>query len=81
MMSQANLPISFWGNVWLSVAYIPSKLSSKSVLFTLYELWTGYIRIDSFKTIGVCKLCSYDFTTLQKLDPKSKKYIFIRYSE
>ena len=41
MMAQANLPIFFWGDVLLTVAYILNQVPSKSVSSTLYELWTG----------------------------------------
>ena len=41
MMAQTNLPISFWGDVLLTVAYILNKVASKSVSSTLYELCTG----------------------------------------
>lgn len=40
MMGQINLPISFWGDVLLTVAYILNQMPSKSVSSTPYELWT-----------------------------------------
>jgi len=41
MMAQANLPISFWGDGLLIVAYILNHVPSKSVSSTPYELWNG----------------------------------------
>ena len=41
MMAQANLPISFWGDALLTVAYILNRVPSKSVPTTQYELWTS----------------------------------------
>ena len=38
MMAQANLPITFWGNVLLTTAYALNRVPSKSVTSTLYEL-------------------------------------------
>jgi len=41
MMTQANLPISFWGDTLLTTVYILNRVPSKSVLSTPYELWNG----------------------------------------
>ncbi|KAL0316519.1 UNVERIFIED_CONTAM: Retrovirus-related Pol polyprotein from transposon TNT 1-94 [Sesamum radiatum] len=41
MMAQANLPISFWGDAILTVAYILNRVPSKSIPSTPYELWHG----------------------------------------
>ena len=38
-MAQTNLPISFWGNVLLTAAYILNRMPFKSVPSTPYELW------------------------------------------
>ena len=73
MMAQANLPISFWGDALLKVAYIlnkvPSKLVSSTPIFNDLRPWgcAAYIK-DRFSKFG-------------KLSPKENKSIFIRYSE
>ena len=41
-MAQANLPISYWGDVFLTIAYVLNRVPSKSVTSTPYELWTGH---------------------------------------
>ena len=41
MMAHANLPISFWGDVLLTAAYILNRVPSKSIPVTSYELWFG----------------------------------------
>ena len=41
MMAQANLPISFWGDALLTVAYVLNRVHSKSVPSTPYELWNS----------------------------------------
>jgi transposase InsO family protein len=41
MMTQANLPISFWGDTLLTAVYILNRVPSKSVSSTPYELWNG----------------------------------------
>ena len=41
MMVQANLPILYWGDALLTVAYIHNYVPTNSVISTPYELWTG----------------------------------------
>ena len=41
MMAQANLPIFFWGDALLTVAYILNRVLSKSVPSIPYELWNS----------------------------------------
>ena len=41
IMAQANLPISYWGDVLLTATYVLYRMLSKSVTSTPYELWTG----------------------------------------
>jgi hypothetical protein len=41
MMAQENLPISYWGDAFLTGAYILNRVPSKSVPSTPYESWTG----------------------------------------
>ena len=41
MMAQSNLPISYWGDVLLTIAYILNRVPLKSISSTSYELWTG----------------------------------------
>ena len=47
MMTQSNLPISYWGDALLSSAYILNRVPSKSLNFTPYELWIGK-RLDIY---------------------------------
>lgn len=39
-MTQVNLLIYFWGDVLLTVAYIPNRVPSKSIISTPYKLWS-----------------------------------------
>ena len=41
MMVQANLPILYWGDALLTVAYILNRVPTKLVISTPYELWIG----------------------------------------
>ncbi|KAK8690248.1 hypothetical protein V6N13_088949 [Hibiscus sabdariffa] len=41
MMSQSDLPISFWGHALETVTFTLNRVPSKSVQKTPYELWTG----------------------------------------
>ena len=39
MMAQANLLISYWGDVLLTATYVLNRVPSKTVAYTPYELW------------------------------------------
>ena len=41
MMSQSDLPISFWGYALETAAFILNRVPSKVVKKTPYEIWTG----------------------------------------
>jgi len=41
MMSQADLPLSFWGYALETVAFTLNWVPTKSVEKTPYEMWTG----------------------------------------
>ena len=43
MIGKADLPKSFWGYALEIVVYILSKVSSKLVEVTSYEIWTNKI--------------------------------------
>ena len=43
MMSQSDLPISFWGYALETAAFILNKVPSKAVKKTPYEIWTEKI--------------------------------------
>ena len=77
-MSLTNLPLSFWGYALETVAFTLNRAPSKSVETTPYELWFGKKpKLLVLKFWG----CETYVKTLQpdKLEPKSKKCIFIGY--
>src|SRR5215216_4074181 len=78
MMSLTDLPLSFWGYALETVAFMLNRAPSKSVETTPYELWFGNKPKLSFLKVWGCD--TY-VKTLQpdKLEPKSKKYVFIGY--
>ena len=41
MMSQADLPLSFWGYALETAAFTLNRVPTKSVEKTPYEIWTG----------------------------------------
>ncbi|WCJ31560.1 Transposon Ty2-LR1 Gag-Pol polyprotein [Euphorbia peplus] len=78
MMSQANLPISFWGYALETAAYILNNTPSKAVKGTPYELWKGRKPCVSFMKIWGCdahvkKLIS------SKLESRTVKCQFVGY--
>ena len=41
MMSQAGLPVSFWGYALETAAFLLNRTPTKAVAKTPYEVWTG----------------------------------------
>jgi hypothetical protein len=78
MMSQSDLPLSFWGYALETTAFTLNRVPSKSVDKAPYEIRTGKTPGLSFLKIWGCE--AYD-KRLQsdKLTPKSDKCIFMGY--
>jgi hypothetical protein len=78
MMSQTDLPLSFWGYALETVAFTVNRVPTKSVERTPYEIWTGkHPRLSFLNVWGseayVKRLMS------DKLTPKSDKGFFVGY--
>ena len=58
MMSQADLPLSFWGSALETAAFTLNRVPSKSVEKTPYEIWTGSIPDYLFSKFGDVRLMS-----------------------
>ena len=56
MMSQSDLPISFWGYALETAAFILNRVPSKAVEKTPYEIWTETIPICLFLKFGDVRL-------------------------
>ena len=78
MMSQADLPLSFWGYALETAAFTLNRVPSKSVEKTPYEIWFGKIPSMSFLKIWGCEVFVKRMMS-DKLGPKSDKCIFIGY--
>ncbi|KAF7814540.1 zf-CCHC domain-containing protein/rve domain-containing protein/RVT_2 domain-containing protein/gag_pre-integrs domain-containing protein/UBN2_2 domain-containing protein [Senna tora] len=82
MMAQANLPISYWGNVLLTATFILNRVPSTSVASTPYELWTKRKPdLSILRPWGSAAYIHDNSHKYGKLGPRGKKCIFIRYSE
>ena len=78
MMSQFDLPISFWGYALETVAFLLNHIPSKSVQKTPYEIWTRKPPSWSFLKIWGCE--AYVKRQISdKLAPKSDKCLFVGY--
>src|SRR3954468_17666421 len=75
MVSQTDLPLSFWGYCLETTAFTVNRVPSKSVEKTLHEMWTGRKPSLSFLKIWGCEAF---FKRLQsdKLTAKLDKCIF-----
>ena len=78
MMSQTDLPLSFWGYALETAAFILNCVPSKSVEKTPYEIWTGKSPRLSFLKIWGCEAYVKRMTS-DKLHPKSDKCYFVGY--
>ena len=78
MMSQSNLPISFWGYDLENAAFLLNHIPSKSVQKTQYEIWTRKPPSLSFLKIWGCE--AYVKRQISdKLSPKSDQCFFVGY--
>ena len=78
MMSLTDLPLSFWGYALETAAFTLNRVPSKSVETTLYELWFSKKPKLSFLKVWGCDAYVKKFS-LDKLEPKSEKCVFIEY--
>ena len=78
MMSQTDLPISFWGYALETAAFILNRVPSKSVERTPYELWNGKRPNLSFLKIWGCDAYVKRQVT-DKFAAKSDKCFFVGY--
>ncbi len=78
MMSQVDLPVSFWGYALETAALTLNNVPTKSVQKTPYEIWNGKRPNLSFMRIWGCEAYVKKVVS-DKLAPKSQKCIFVGY--
>jgi hypothetical protein len=78
MMSQADLPLSFWGYALETAAFTLNRVPSKSIEKTPYEIWTGKHPGLSFLKVWRCEAYVKRLMS-DKLTPKSDKCFFVGY--
>ncbi|WVZ85239.1 LOW QUALITY PROTEIN: hypothetical protein U9M48_032186 [Paspalum notatum var. saurae] len=78
MMSQTDLPLSFWGYALEATAFTLNRVPSKSMEKTPYEIWTGKCPKLSFLKNWGCEAYVKRLTS-DKLHPKSDKCYFVGY--
>ena len=72
MMSQADLPLSFWGYALETAAFTLNRVPTRSVEKTPYEIWTGKRPGLSFLKVWGCEAYVKRLMS-DKLTPKSDK--------
>ena len=76
MMSQADLPLSFWGYALETASFTLNRVPTKSVEKTPCEIWTGKHPRLSFLKVWGCE--GYVKCLMSdKLTPKSDKCFFV----
>jgi hypothetical protein len=78
MMSQIDLPLSFWGYALETVAFTLNRVPTKFVERTPYEICTMKHPGLSFLKIWGCEAYVKRLTS-NKLTPKSEKCFFVGY--
>jgi hypothetical protein len=78
MMSQTDLPLSFWGYALEIAMFTLNRVPTKSVERTPYEIWTR--KCHGLSVIKVCGCEAYvKHLMSDKLTKKSDKYFFVGY--
>ena len=75
-MSQADLPISFWGYALETATFTLNRVPTKSVEKTPYEMWTGKCPGLSLLKVWGCEAYVKCLMS-DKLTPKSDKCFFV----
>jgi hypothetical protein len=78
MMSQTNLPLSFWGYALETVVFTLNRVLTQSLERTPYEIWTGKCLRLSFLKVWGCEAYVKRLMS-DKLTPKSDKCFFMGY--
>jgi hypothetical protein len=78
MMSQTDLPLSFWGYALETATFALNKVPTKFVEKTLYEIWTGKRIVLSFLKVWGCEAYVKRLIS-DKLTLKSDNYFFVGY--
>jgi hypothetical protein len=78
MMSQADLPLSFWGYALETAMFTLNRVPSKSIEKTPYEIWTRKRPGLSFLKVWGCEAYVKCLMS-DKLTPKSDKCFFVGY--
>ena len=76
MMSQVDLPPSFWGHALETAAFTLNRVPSKAVEKTPYEIWTGKRPSLSYLKVWGCEVYVKQQPN-DKLSPKSLKCLFV----
>ncbi|KAI9092970.1 hypothetical protein K1719_027493 [Acacia pycnantha] len=78
MMSQTDLPPSFWGHALEIAAFTLNRVLSKAVEKTPYEIWTGKKPSLSFLKIWGCEVYVKQQAS-DKLSSRSSKCLYVGY--
>jgi hypothetical protein len=78
MMSQTDLPLSFWGYALEIAIFTLNRVPTKSVERTTYEIWTWKCSRLSFLKVWGCEAYVKCLVS-DKLTPKSDKCFFVAY--
>jgi hypothetical protein len=78
MMSETDLPLSFWGYALETAVFTLNRIPTKSIERTPHEIWTRKHPELSFLKVWGCE-AYVNCLTSGKLTSKSNKCFFVRY--
>lgn len=81
MLSQSHLSQSFWAEALMIAVYLINRMPNASLQFKVpEELWSRHpVSYQRLRTFGCEAYAHMPKELCAKLDPKSRKYIFIGY--
>jgi hypothetical protein len=78
MMSQTDLPLSFWGYALKTAVFTLNRVTTKFIERISYEIWIGKLPGLSFLKVWGCEAYVKRLMS-DKLTSKSDKYFFVGY--
>lgn len=80
MLANAKLPPSFWGEATTTTCFFINRCPSAALEFkTPMEIWSG--KPVDYQTLRVFGCTTYIHVNEEKLNPRSKKSVFLGYPE
>ena len=82
MILSAKLPLNLWRYALLTACHVRSRIHSKKIKVSPYELWNGRKpKLDFIKVWGCLAFYRVVDPKRTKLEPRAMKSVFVGYAE